>query len=181
MKCTKCDEELDAGAVFCGNCGQPVAAPTQVSASATATAPPSASTPAPQPAPVAEPAPAPSSVPVPVAEPASAPVTPVPAYAVPSDLSKPGGGKAIASFVLGILGLLGWIIPIVGLPMGVIGLILGSTSLKSSHRRLAIAGIVLSSIVVVASVMLWVYSVEQDTSAQPAQKTGANLIAPLNQ
>ena len=36
-----------------------------------------------------------------------------------------GGGFAVASLVLGIIGLLAWCIPIIGLPINVVGLVLG--------------------------------------------------------
>ena len=54
-----------------------------------------------------------------------------------------GGGKAIASLVLGILGLFGWCIPLVGLPMTITGLVLGIKDLNSRSRGMAIAGVVL--------------------------------------
>lgn len=82
-----------------------------------------------------EPTPNPSTqVVAPVAQPQSAPVTPN------------GGGKAIASLVLGILGMIAWFIPIIGLPIVVVGLTLGILSRKSSRKGLALAGIILSSI-----------------------------------
>lgn len=51
---------------------------------------------------------------------------------------------AITSLVLGIFSLLGFILPICGLPMSILGLIFGIISTTSSKRGLAIAGIVLS-------------------------------------
>lgn len=51
---------------------------------------------------------------------------------------------AIASLVLGIFSLLGWLLPICGLPMSILGLIFGIISTNSSKRNLAIAGIVMS-------------------------------------
>lgn len=36
-----------------------------------------------------------------------------------------GGGKAIASLILGIVGLFGWCIPLIGLPVTIIGLVMG--------------------------------------------------------
>jgi hypothetical protein len=43
------------------------------------------------------------------------------------------GGLAIASLVLGIGSLCAWIIPLCGIPVSVIGLILGALSLGSSR------------------------------------------------
>ena len=56
---------------------------------------------------------------------------------------------AIASLVLGICGLFGWCIPCAGLPMGIVGLILGIKGLQSENRGMAIAGIVLCSLTLV--------------------------------
>lgn len=55
-------------------------------------------------------------------------------------------GKAIASLVLGLCNLLGWCLPIIGIPCGIVGLVLGIKGLKSSKRGMAIAGVVLCSI-----------------------------------
>ncbi|MDF2540675.1 MAG: hypothetical protein K0S47_393 [Herbinix sp.] len=55
-------------------------------------------------------------------------------------------GLAIASLVLGIIGLLAWCIPLFGLPITIVGLVLGILGLKSIYKGMAIAGIVLSSL-----------------------------------
>ncbi|QXE19542.1 DUF4190 domain-containing protein [Clostridium sp. 001] len=59
---------------------------------------------------------------------------------------KPKSKKGITSFILGIIGLIVWIIPIIGAPVTIIGLILGIKSHNSNHKKLAIAGIVLCTI-----------------------------------
>ena len=53
--------------------------------------------------------------------------------------------KAIASLVLGILSLICWFIPIIGLPISVIGLILGISGMKEK-REYALTGVICSSI-----------------------------------
>ena len=60
----------------------------------------------------------------------------------------PGGGegKATASMVLGIVGLLFWLCPIVGLPIGVVGLVLGIQANRTTRRGSATAGIIMSII-----------------------------------
>lgn len=55
-------------------------------------------------------------------------------------------GKAIGSLVLGIIAMIAWLCPLIGLPIAIVGLILGILSLKTPKRGLAIAGIVLSGI-----------------------------------
>ncbi len=61
------------------------------------------------------------------------------------------GGKAIASLVLGILGLVVWILPIIGLPVTIIGVVQGAKALHSRQRGMAIAGLILSVIGLVAA------------------------------
>lgn len=63
------------------------------------------------------------------------------------------GGKAIASLVLGIFGLIGWCLPILGVPITVVGLVLGFVAQKCArYQGMAIAGIVLNTIGLVLSV-----------------------------
>lgn len=55
-------------------------------------------------------------------------------------------GKAIAAFVIGLVGLIAWCCPLIGFPLNITGIILGAISLKSQNptaRILAIIGIVL--------------------------------------
>jgi hypothetical protein len=68
-------------------------------------------------------------------------------------VSSDGSGKAIASLVLGIVGMVGWCLPIIGLPVTIVGLVLGIMARTSSKRGMAIAGIVLSIIGLALSVV----------------------------
>jgi len=63
-----------------------------------------------------------------------------------SERNQEGGGMALASMVLGIVGLVTWLLPIIGLPISINGLILGVFALKSKNSGKATAGIVLSVI-----------------------------------
>ncbi|MSR32072.1 MAG: hypothetical protein EXR99_11250 [Gemmataceae bacterium] len=65
---------------------------------------------------------------------------------------QPGGGKAIAGFCLGIIGLIAWFIPLFGLPVTVTGLVLSIKGMPSRNGGLAVAGIVLSIIGLVATI-----------------------------
>lgn len=69
-------------------------------------------------------------------------------FAVPpgAPSPRPGSGLAIAGFVIGLLELLGWCLPLVGVPLGITGLVLSCKGLGSDQRGLAIAGIVLNTI-----------------------------------
>ena len=59
---------------------------------------------------------------------------------------------AITSVVLGVFNLCSWYFPICGLPMSTLGLIFGVSSMNSSKRALAIAGIALSALGLIANV-----------------------------
>ena len=62
-------------------------------------------------------------------------------------------GSAVTSLVLGILGMLAWIIPLFGLPITIVGLVLGCRSVSGDGRGMAIAGIVLNTIGLVLTVI----------------------------
>jgi len=64
----------------------------------------------------------------------------------PHPVKTVGSGAAIASLVLGIVGLIMWLLPILGYPVTIVGLVLGIKGRKSIKRGVAIAGIILSSI-----------------------------------
>lgn len=55
-----------------------------------------------------------------------------------------GTGVAVASLVLGIVGLFAWLIPLVGLPVTITGVVCGAKGLKTTARGMAIAGLVTS-------------------------------------
>jgi hypothetical protein len=62
-----------------------------------------------------------------------------------------GGGKAIWSLCLGLFGLLAWLLPIIGLPVTITGLVLGIKSVNGPRKGMATAGIVLCIIGLVLS------------------------------
>jgi hypothetical protein len=64
-----------------------------------------------------------------------------------------GGGKAVTSLVLGIVGMLAWLLPIIGLPVAITGLVFGVRSLNSVNKGMAIAGLTLSIIGTVLSII----------------------------
>lgn len=61
--------------------------------------------------------------------------------------------KARTSFILGIVDTLAWLLPIVGIPVSIVGLILGILGMKSTKRWMAVVGIILSSIFLVAAII----------------------------
>lgn len=62
-------------------------------------------------------------------------------------------GMAAASLVFGIVGLLAWIIPIIGLPIGITALVLGITGLNKSRKGMSIAGLVLGIICLILTII----------------------------
>ncbi|QQK74909.1 hypothetical protein HUG15_04355 [Salicibibacter cibarius] len=60
--------------------------------------------------------------------------------------SKPKSGMATAAFILGLVNLIFWLIPILGFPIGIVAIILGALSLKAANRWAAITGIVVGAI-----------------------------------
>lgn len=64
-----------------------------------------------------------------------------------------GGGKAMASLILGIFGVFAWCLPIFGLPITITGLAPGVNELQSQNWRMARAGVILCIIGLVLSVI----------------------------
>jgi hypothetical protein len=59
---------------------------------------------------------------------------------------------AIASLVLGVINLCSWFFPICGIPLSLVGLVLGFLGMKDpSQKTLAIAGMVLSGLGLIAA------------------------------
>jgi hypothetical protein len=55
--------------------------------------------------------------------------------------------NAWTSLILGIIGSLGWLIPIIGLPVTIVGTVLGAVSMKAkTNRGIAIAGFVINTV-----------------------------------
>lgn len=158
MNCAKCNQPLDQGVQFCGNCGQPTTPPV-VSAAPVVPAPSASSvssvaTP-PQPlvaAPASQLVPGLSGLPI---QPAIA-QTPVMTAATPilAAGDHTAGGKATAGLILGIMSMIAWLFPLLGFPVAIIGLVMSILGRRSQHRGLAITGMVLSSIGLVLTLLL---------------------------
>lgn len=56
---------------------------------------------------------------------------------------KPGAGYGVSALVLGIVGMVAWYIPIFGVPINVLGLLLGHKGIKHVGQWMALTGIVL--------------------------------------
>ena len=97
-------------------------------------------------------------------------------YAVPdiNKARKPGFG--VAALVLGIVGVLAWIIPIIGLPVGIIALVLGIIGLKKSSKGMSIVGIVLGIICLVLTIINSAIGAYQGYHGEAWFQKGSNNI-----
>ena len=59
----------------------------------------------------------------------------------------------VASLVLGILGVVAWLLPLFGYPINIVGLILGILSKKRKMSGMATAGIILTIIGLVLTII----------------------------
>jgi len=66
-------------------------------------------------------------------------------------ITKPKKDHALVSFILGLIGIIAWFIPIIGFPVTIIGLIFGINSLKGKKRGMALAGVILCTIFLLAT------------------------------
>jgi len=118
IRCANCGADNVAGAQFCAACGAALVTP-------------------------AGPPPAPPTYP---AAPQQAPAAyPAPPWAM-QPTPQQGTGTATAALVLGIVGLLAWLLPLIGLPVNVIGIVLGALGRRGPSKGTATAGLVCSVI-----------------------------------
>lgn len=54
--------------------------------------------------------------------------------------------KSNAGFILGIISLIAWLLPLAGYPVSIVGLVLSIKAKKNPENKTAIAGIILSII-----------------------------------
>ncbi len=173
MNCPNCGEAVEAGAAFCGNCGQALTSRL----------------------PQALPTAALTNNPVPGVAlgtdlTAGAAAT-IPVYAVPLTSLQNAQMKATMSMVVAVLGIAGAILmPLIGLALGVIGIILATLSRRVVRHGLSTVGIVISVLAIVAGIGSWTLAVSHDknlkhkviarvnaTNDAPAQAT-TGLITP---
>lgn len=62
-------------------------------------------------------------------------------------------GMSIASLVLGIVGLVAWCLPLLGYPVSIVGIILGAVGMKKGGKGMAIAGIILCALCLIATLV----------------------------
>ena len=64
--------------------------------------------------------------------------------AIPSVLAPAASPKPVASLVLGIISLFAWLLPIIGFPVAITGIVFGAKALRSHKPAAAGAGLALS-------------------------------------
>ena len=78
-------------------------------------------------------------------------------------------GMGVAGFVTGLVGLgLSWVIPLLGIILGVLGIVLGGVGISQGRRTgdktgLAVAGVVLGALAVVAAIFIVAAAVSTTT------------------
>lgn len=71
-----------------------------------------------------------------------------------SDASSSADNYALGALVIGILNLCSWCIPLCGVPMAIIGIVLGVLGMKSEDKKtMAIIGLALSVLGLIASIV----------------------------
>ena len=188
MNCPQCGQPIGTGAVFCGNCGQ---AMQPAGLALTAPAPPAMAPaftamaisvggqeflPA-QPAgtPIAQvlnnqmPAVAPPYSVLPMT-PALAATVGLPSYAI-APTHHPDT-KLVLALVFGIVGIVGAIlVAAAGLLFGITGIVLATTAPRSAHTKLKLAGIIFSSLALVAALAVMASAI----SYKSKHPTGATV------
>ena len=90
-----------------------------------------------------------------------------------------GHGLGVASLVLGIIGVVSSCVPILGLPTGIVGLILGLSAKKRGEGGMAVAGVVLSIIAIVLAVISMViggYEAGQNQAVTDTANSATQLL-----
>ncbi|HVO86499.1 MAG TPA: zinc ribbon domain-containing protein [Candidatus Binatia bacterium] len=173
MNCPRCGQPVEAGATFCGNCGQPLAQPSP----AQTVQPTAAPMPMPTPPPVSQtiggiipptspgqagvaaaapmpmPVPTPGAMPMPMPQPAMAPV-PVNASAYEK--------KAMLGLILGVIGIPGAIIPFLGLVLGIIAVILGTIARRQYKHLMSLLAIIFGILAILLSLAAYAYAFQHD-------------------
>jgi hypothetical protein len=104
-----------------------------------------------QPQPITNPYAQPQPVVNPYAQPAASPYG-APLYAPMPQLDR-GRGMALAGLILGIIGIIVWLIPFFGFPVTIVGIILSALGRRSTSRKgMALAGLVLGIVGLVLTI-----------------------------
>jgi hypothetical protein len=172
MNCSQCSEAIEPGALFCGNCGQPLQA---ANSSTPATSPKTVSTEpvaAVPPSPVARvlsnatdavsPQPAPSQTGGPVL---ASNASGLPGYAVVNPVQHKAETKAMFALVAGVLSLPGSIIPFLGITLAVTALVLSTIARGNMQKKLmSTLAIIFAVLGILASIGMFIYAVQYEAN-----------------
>lgn len=61
--------------------------------------------------------------------------------------------KAMVGFILGLVGIIAWFLPIIGVPVTILGIIFSALGINSQNRNKAIAGLILSIVFLVVTLI----------------------------
>lgn len=148
MNCLRCQQPIENGASFCGNCGQALSQIGQVMQNQQVAA---------QQAPTAHLPNRPAM--------ASPGGQAVPTYAIATPAQSKGEMKAVLSIIFGLLGVAGGlIIPLVGFIFCFTGFVLATLAWNSPRRSLSIIGLVLSLVALTSSVGMTAYVWQNKTN-----------------
>lgn len=70
-----------------------------------------------------------------------------------NDLEMKAASNANTGFVLGLVSIVAWILPLAGYPVAICGIVFSAKGLNSNNRSKAIAGLVLSIVFLVATLI----------------------------
>jgi hypothetical protein len=194
MNCPNCGQQVEPGAVFCGNCGQNLQtapAPSQPAAEYVASTPP--------PVPIAPITPLAPAYPSPIAQgyQNAASLTPVVPYDSPNPLTpaapgytqfpgtmavpaKSGEIIAILAVLAGALGIPGALIPIVGLVLGTASVVLGSLSLKTTKHALGLVGMIIGIIAILLSLGTWAFVAAHGATSHSNTSRQGSTTSPIS-
>ncbi|ERJ12207.1 hypothetical protein [Haloplasma contractile] len=69
-------------------------------------------------------------------------------------MNEKANSNALTGFILGLISIVAWFLPFIGLPLTIVGIVFSSKGLKSTEKKgMAIAGLVLSIIFLIVTVI----------------------------
>ena len=61
--------------------------------------------------------------------------------------------KAMVGFILGLVGIIAWILPLIGYPVTIVGIVFSSMGMNSVNKNKALAGLILSIVFLVVTLI----------------------------
>ncbi len=61
--------------------------------------------------------------------------------------------KAIVGFILGLVGIIAWFLPIIGVPVTILGIIFSALGMNTKNKNKAIAGLILSIVFLIVTLI----------------------------